>query len=97
MKISYIHVMEERDLAEAKQRGVIDGIIVEIDGEAYSVSAYTAERIKLEIDIMARENDQFIIDPGSIVIKGEITIENVNNSIEKLVELGYFKLLKAEA
>ncbi|WP_160296755.1 hypothetical protein [Sphingomonas sp. ERG5] len=89
--------MEERDIVEAKDRGVIDGIIVEIDGETYSVSAYTAERIKLEIDIMARENDQFIIDPGSIVIKGEITIENVNKSIEKLVKTGYFKFLKAES
>ncbi len=68
-----------------------DDIVVEIDGLYYDVYFFTSDSLKYEM-----RRDGFCSFPGMIILE-EITNDLILNSINVLVDLGYFKELMGKA
>lgn len=93
MKILYGDDFDDRAIAEAASRGVVDDVIVDFGKRQYKISIYNYKRLQLEIDLMIDSCDQFLMWTDCVVLKGDLTKENIEFSIKKLSSGGYFDLL----
>jgi len=93
MNIIYDKELDARDLMEAEWRGVLDDITVEIGNSKYLIRVCNYSRLKIDIDAEIESSDQFLVDPGTIVIKGVVNRENIESAINILAMGGYFDLL----
>jgi hypothetical protein len=74
---------------DARDRGWLPYASVRTAPDAtYKVTFYDAVRLAQDL-----ESEPFIADPGLIVLP-EITLENMENAVQRLVESGYFDGLK---
>jgi hypothetical protein len=85
---------DERDASESKARGYRSHVWVELaDGDRYPLVFYDATRLRQDLDDESKAGNPYIAEAGLIVVK-EVTKENMELAVTRLVEEGYFESLK---
>ena len=83
----------DRQLAEAKDRGYLSHVLVEVDGaRLYPVFFYAVDCLKYELEASAKHGQPFIAETGMIVLPN-ITLVAMQDAAQRLCEEGYFKHL----
>ena len=84
----------EREAFEAKGRGYRSHVHAVLPtGERYAIVFYDPVRLQQDLEEEAKAGSPHIADPGMIVVP-EITLENMHDAVERLVEDGYFDSLR---
>jgi hypothetical protein len=85
---------DEREAMESKDRGYRSHVWAELgDGERYPLVFYDAVRLQQDLDNEARAGSPYIAETGLIVLQ-EVTKENMELAVARLVDEGYFESLK---
>lgn len=94
-KLVFVRDFSEREAAEARDRGYLSHVLVEIDGSRlYPVVFYDPVRLQQDVDESARHGRPFVADPGMIVLP-DVTIEAMQQAVQQLCQEGYFDYLAA--
>jgi len=89
-KLVFMPEMDERSLAEARDRGYLSHVFVEIDGiQLIPLFFYDPVRLQQDMQSEAENGRPFIAYPGMIVIP-EVTRQAMQQAIENLLQEGYF-------
>ena len=93
IKLVFAREFSEREAFEARDRGYLSHVLVEIDGEhLYPVVFYDPIRLQQDLELSAKHGRAFIADPGMIVL-ADITIEAMQEAVQRLWQEGFFKYL----
>ncbi|WP_155914642.1 hypothetical protein [Asticcacaulis sp. AC460] len=93
IKITYDKDFDERDEFEASSRGVISGVIVDVDEKRYKVDIYNYKRAMLMIEWRLEKDECFMIVPGTIIMREDLNLKHMEACISRLSDVGYFDLL----
>ena len=92
-KLIFACGFSEREAFEARDRGVLSHVLVEICGELlYPVYFYDPCRLAQELDIDTEHGTPFLAEPGMIVLP-EITVEAMESAVERLYQSRFFNYL----
>jgi hypothetical protein len=82
----------ERALQEARSRGYLSHILVEIGNCCYPVIFYDPVRLQQDLEESGKHGRPFVADPGMIVLT-EITPAAMEAAVQRLCDEGYFEYL----
>src|SRR5882724_7100193 len=90
-KLRFACDLSEQDFVEARTRGYLSHVFVEIMGQrCYPVFFYDAVRLQQDLQESGKHGRPFVADPGMIVLP-EITVEAMETVVERLYQEGYFE------
>jgi hypothetical protein len=92
VKLVFAREFSEREAMEARDRGYLSHVLVELDGHLYPVVFYDPIRLQQDLELNVKHGRTFVADPGMIVIT-DITIEAMQEAIQRLSQEGYFNYL----
>jgi hypothetical protein len=85
---------DERDAFESRARGYRSHVWVQLaDGERYPLVFYDAVRLQQDLEDEAKSGNPYIAETGLIVLQ-EVTKENMELAVFRLVQEGYFDSLR---
>ena len=87
------HGFNERDQFEAKAKGYLSHVVVEVsDGRKYSVTFYDVTRLQQDLEYEVTTGRMCIAEVGMIVLP-EVTLTNITLATTKLSAEGFFERL----
>lgn len=93
--IAYENGDERESLVEARNRGYLENVDVEIaDGRHYLVAFMLLMRVSREIELDCMNGRPFFVHPGLIIVD-EFTPAHLRLAVVSLAQLGYFEHLKS--
>ena len=91
IKLAFIGRFSEREASEARDRGYLSHVLVDVDGQyLYPVVFYDPVRLQQDLEMSAKHGRAFIADPGMIVL-ADITIEAMQEAVQRLWSEGFFQ------
>jgi hypothetical protein len=94
MKLVFLHPFDELAAREARDRGYLSYVSVELeDGAQYPVVFYDPVRLSQDLEEETKMGHPCVADPGMIVVP-EVTMEYMNKAIAILAEEGFFSYLQ---
>jgi hypothetical protein len=92
-QLVFVCDFSEREAAEARDRGCLSHVLVEINGDRlYPVFFYDAIRLGQDLSTSAEHGEPFVAETGMIVLT-EVTIEAMESAVERLFHHGFFNYL----
>jgi hypothetical protein len=92
-KLVFVHGFSERDSAEARDRGYLSHVLVEIDGvRLYPVLFYDPVRLQQDLEEGLKHDRSFLAEPGMIVLP-DVTLDAMQDAVQRLCREGYFDYL----
>jgi hypothetical protein len=92
-KLLFVQEFSEREASEARDRGYLSHVLVEVDGrDLYPVFFYDPIRLRQDLEASAKTGRPYVADPGMIVLP-DITIEAMEAAVRGLCAEGFFKHL----
>jgi hypothetical protein len=92
-RLVFVREFSEADAAEARDRGYLSHVLVEVDGQRlYPVVFYDPVRLQQDLEVSARHGRAFVADPGMIVLP-DITLEAMQAAVQSLCQDGFFEYL----
>jgi hypothetical protein len=89
-KLVFNREFSEQDACEARDRGYLSHVLVEVDGHRlYPVFFYDPIRLQQDLETGAKNGRAFVADPGMILLP-DITIEAMQEAVQQLCQEGYF-------
>ncbi len=80
----------EREAFEAASRGYLSTAYVEFeDGRRFGIVFYDPVRLQQDLAAEADEGKPFLAEPGLVIVV-EVTLENMQAAVERLLLEGYF-------
>ena len=93
IKLVFAREFSERAAFEARDRGYLSHVVVEINGQnLYPVVFYDPIRLQQDLEESARHGRPFVADPGMIVVS-DITMDAMQEAVQRLYQEGYFNYL----
>jgi hypothetical protein len=93
-KLLFSEPFDERAQFESAARGYLSTALVQLkEGTTYSVLFYDCTRLAQDLEYEVSAGRMCVAEPGMIVLP-EVTLENMNIAIRKLVAEGYFDHLR---
>jgi hypothetical protein len=90
VKLSFPFGWDDRTAFDAKDRGVMDCVHVELpNGKKVQVGFYDPIRLAQDLDSSKASGTSWIAIPGMIVIP-EVTVELMQKAVDGLFHQGYF-------
>ena len=81
---------DERDQLEAKDSGYRSHVQVLLcSGNLYPLVFYTCNSLSQFLEADMKLGNKFIADPGMVILS-EVTLENMQNAVNKLEKEGFF-------
>lgn len=92
-RLVFAREFSEHDALEARDRGYLSHVLVEIDGQhLYPVVFYDPVRLQQDLETSAKHGRAFVADPGMIVLP-EITLESMHDAVRQLCQEGLFDFM----
>jgi len=85
---------DERAQFEAKSRGYLSHVKVQLsDGSLYPVVFYDCVRLAQDLEYEVSIGRMCLADVGMVIL-AEVTLQNMNIAVKRLLDIGFFNGLK---
>lgn len=89
IKLVFVNEFKDREAKEARDRGYLSHVLIEVDGNLYPVFFYDSTRLQQDLEMSAKNGRPFIADPGMIILP-DLTIDAMQQAAQRLYEEGFF-------
>ena len=87
-KLIFVDGLPERLLDEAPDRGCYSATIELANGDRFKVEYFDPVRLSQEVEAFLRQGSSFAY--AGVVVIPEVTLTNMEDSLERLVKIGFF-------
>lgn len=89
-KLKFVGVFSDREESEARDRGYLSHVLVDINDQFYPVVFYDPIRLKQDLEMSQTHGRAFVADPAMIVLP-DITIDAMQDAVQRLCDEGFFR------
>ena len=89
-KLVFVNGFSDRDAVEARDRGYLSHVLVQLDERLYPICFYDSIRLQQDMEQSALHGRAFVADPGMIVLS-DITMDAMQEAVQRLCDEGFFK------